>query len=97
MTSDSNAIAATSPSCRSDASRCRVPNRIVKTASSTAIQNAVSTWTGTAWRGKVVTTSGYPTRIVKLPETAFSWSAMYGTTPITAMTVTRPATSALLP
>jgi hypothetical protein len=35
--------------------------------------------------------------IEKLVEIAFNWSAMYGTTPSTAMTVTRPPSKWLLP
>ncbi len=76
FTSDSNAIAATSPSCRSDASRWRVPKRMVNAASTSAIQNAVSARIGTASRCAASTTSGYRTRIVKLCDTAFSCSAM---------------------
>ncbi len=97
LTSDSNAIAATSPSCRSEASRWRVPKRIVNVASSSAIQNAVSESTGATSRAPDAAISGYWTRMVKLCETALSCSAMYGTMPITAMTVTNPASSALLP
>ncbi len=97
FTSDSKAMAATIPSWRSEASRWRVPNRMVNVASSNAIQNAVSAWIGTASRWAGITTSGYWTSSVKLFETAFSCSAMYGTTPITAITVTSPASSALLP
>ena len=97
LTSDSKAMAATMPSWRSEASRCRVPNRIVNVASRSAIQNAVSAWIGTASRCAGITTSGYWTRMVKLLDTAFSCSAMYGRTPITAMMVTSPASSALLP
>ena len=44
-----------------------------------------------------MTISGYCTRIEKLVETAFSCSEMYGRMPITAITVTSPPSSALLP
>ncbi len=69
-------MAATRPSCRSEASRWRVPKRMVKVASSSAIQNAVSAGIGTVSRGADNTTSGYWTRIVKLCDTALSCSAM---------------------
>ncbi len=42
LTMDSKAMAATSPSCRSLASRCLVPNRMVKAASRSATTKAVS-------------------------------------------------------
>jgi len=48
FTMDSNAMAATMPSCRSATSRCRVPNRMVKVASSSAIYNVVSLHIGPA-------------------------------------------------
>ena len=44
-----------------------------------------------------MTISGYCSTVVKLADTAFSCSEMYGRMPITAITVTTPPSSALLP
>ena len=44
-----------------------------------------------------MTISGYCSMIEKLLEIAFSCSAMYGMMPTTAITVTRPPSSWLLP
>ena len=44
-----------------------------------------------------ITSSGYWNTIWKLEATAFSCSEMYGRIPITAITVTSPPSSALLP
>ncbi len=74
-----------------------MPNRIVNSARISATYRAVSWRTGTAPSLAGMMISGYCTRIVKLFETAFSCSEMYGRIPITAMTVTTPPSSALLP
>jgi hypothetical protein len=44
-----------------------------------------------------ITSSGYWNTIWKLEATAFSCREMYGRMPITAITVTSPPSSALLP
>jgi hypothetical protein len=62
-----------------------------------ATQNAVSCRTGTASTLPGMMICGYCSTIVKLLEIAFSCSEMYGRMPITAMTVTTPPSSALLP
>ena len=97
FTSDSNAIAATMPWWCSAASRWRVPKAMVNAARISAIHSAASSRIddAPAFDGMVI--SGYWTRIAKLFETAFNCSEMYGRMPMTAMTVTRPPSSALLP
>jgi len=97
LTTDSKAIAATMPSCRSVASRWRVPNSSVNAASSSATYSAVSLNRSTACPLGGITTSGYCSRIRKLVDTALSCSAMYGITPTTAITVTSPPSTVLLP
>jgi hypothetical protein len=75
FTSDSKAIAATIPSCRSEASRWRVPNMMVKAARMSAAYSAVSPRNGPPWPAPTTATSCEWT-IVKAVEIAFSWSEM---------------------
>ena len=97
FTSDSNAIAATMPWWCSAASRWRVPKAMVNAARISAIQSAVSSRIDPAPAFAGMMISGNWTRIAKLFDTALSCSEMYGRMPITAITVTSPPRSALLP
>ena len=63
------------PSWCSAASRCRVPNAIVKSARISATQSAVSCMSGAAPTFAGITISGYCMRI-KPFDTAFSCSEM---------------------
>jgi hypothetical protein len=74
-----------------------VPKAIVNAARISAIHSAASSRTESAPTFAGMMISGNWTRIAKLFETAFNCSDMYGRMPITAMTVTRPPSSALLP
>ena len=73
------AIAATMPSWRSVASRCRVPKTTVKAANSSAMYSALSRHSAalcpSAFFGGIAT-CGYCSRISKLVETALSFSEM---------------------
>ncbi len=90
LTTDSSAIAATMPSWRSEASRCRVPKAIVKPASSRAMYKVLSCHHGAPAEPSV------PVSSMKPPAIALSCSAMYGRMPISAISVTSAASMRLL-
>ena len=74
-----------------------MPNAIVNAARMRATHSAVSSLPCTAPTLSGMAIWGYCTRIVTLLATAFNCSEMYGRIPITAMIVTTPPSSALLP
>jgi len=74
-----------------------VPKAIVNAARISAIHSAASSRNEAAPTLSGMMISGYWTRIAKLFDTALSCKDMYGRMPMTAMTVTRPPRSALLP
>src|SRR6516165_3613670 len=96
FTIDSKAMAATMPSCRSLASILRVPNKTAKSASTAATHSSVLRKTLAVWLPSPKL-PWYSSSTLRLVETALSCSAMYGTLPMTAITLTSPATAPLLP
>ncbi len=92
LSSDSNAIASTRPRLCSAALTRRVPNSIANSAMASATYRAMSCHTGRA-----PPLPPRPVSTAKLIAIAFSCSAMYGTSPSTATSVTVAASQVSLP
>ena len=90
MTTASTAMATTTPLCRSLLLRLRVPKRTVKSARPKATQKAADAWFS------VVSVSG-SAKALSDNVTDCSCSAIYGVTPMTAITVTTIASRFDLP
>ena len=94
LTTDSAAIAATSPSWRSLVSRCRVPKATVKPASTRAMYSVLSRHHGTC---AIAVSPGSAVSSASPLAIALSCSATYGRMPTSAINVTSAASARLLP